>query len=284
MLYIAKRYVARTDLRQMLKKRGRVAAAAALLGLTVAACGGPAQHHGAASRLRPPAALGGAVMNTPLPASVSQLPLTTAAGQRTTLAAYRGKIVMIADFITLCQDVCPMISANTAAMARQVQAAGLAGKVALLQITADPERDTPARLTAYQKLFGGPRRDWTLLTATTAAGTATLWNFFMVYYQRVPEGDPPATDWLTGQKLTYDVQHSSTLIFLSPDGNERYVADDDTPDTRGTLPPATLIRFMDPQGHSNLYHPNPADSWTVPQALQVLSWLAGRAIPGAASS
>ena len=266
-----------------LRRRGRVAAAAALLGLSVAACGSPAQQHGAASGLRPPAALGGAVMNTPLPASVSQLPLTTAAGQRTTLAAYRGKIVMIADFITLCQDMCPMISANTAALARQVQAAGLTGKVALLELTVDPQRDTPARLAAYQKLFGGPRRDWTLLTATTVAGTATLCNFFYIYFHRVPEGSPPATDWLTGQKLTYDVSHSDTLIFLSPDGKERYVANA-AADARGSTLPPTLMRFMDPQGYHNLYHPNPAESWTVPQARQVLSWLAGRAIPAAPSS
>jgi protein SCO1/2 len=222
-------------------------------------------------------------MSTPLPASVSRLPLTTAAGQRTTLAAYRGKIVMIADFLTLCQDMCPMISANTAAMARQVQAAGLAGKVALLEITVDPQRDTPARLAAYQKMFGGPRRDWTLLTATTEAGTAALWKFFHVYYHRQPEDDRDATDWLTGKKLTYDVEHSNTLIFLSADGKQCYIANA-AADTGGTLPPPALIRFMDSQGRRNLYHPNPGDSWTVPQAMQVLSWLAGRTIPAAASS
>jgi protein SCO1/2 len=260
-----------------------VAAAAAVLTAVLAACGGSAQQHSAASRPHPPAALGGVVMSDPVPASIARLPLTTAAGKSTTLAAYRGKIVMIADFLTLCQDMCPMISANTAAMARQVQAAGLAGKVALLEITVDPQRDTPARLAAYQKMFGGPRPDWTLATATTEAGTAALWKFFHVYYHRQPEDDPPGTDWLTGKKLTYDVEHSNTLIFLSPDGKQRYVASA-AADTRGTLPPPALVRFMDAQGRDNLHHPDPGDSWTVPQALQVLSWLAGRVIPAAASS
>jgi hypothetical protein len=35
---------------------------------------------------------------------------------------------------------------------------------------------------------------------------------------------------------------------------------------------------MTPQGRHNLYHPSPGGSWTVPQAMQVLSWLAGRTI------
>jgi protein SCO1 len=260
-----------------LRRRGRVAAVAAVLAAVLAACGGSAQHDSAASRPHPPAALGGVVMSDPVPASIARLPLTTAAGQRTTLAAYRGKIVMIADSLTLCQDMCPMISANIAAMARQLQAAGLARQIALLEITVDPQRDTPARLAAYQKMFGSPQPAWTLATATTAAATAALWKFFHVYYQRQPVDDPDATDWLTGQKLTYDVEHSNTLIFLSADGKQRYIVDA-AADTGGNRPPPALIRFMTPQGRHNLYHPSPGGSWTVPQAMQVLSWLAGRTI------
>ena len=260
-----------------LRRRGRAVAAAVVLAAVLTACGGSAQHDNAASRPHPPATLGGVVMSDPVSASIARLPLTTAAGQRTTLAAYRGKIVMIADSLTLCQDMCPMISANVAAMARQVQAAGLAGRIALLEITVDPQRDTPARLAAYQKMFGSPQPAWTLATATTAAATAALWKFFHVYYHRQPTDDPDATDWLTGRKLTYDVEHSNTLIFLSADGKQRYIVDA-AADTGDNRPPPALIRFMTPQGRHNLYHPSPGGSWTVPQEMQVLSWLAGRSI------
>jgi hypothetical protein len=110
--------------------------------------------------------------------------------------------------------------------------------------------------------------------------TAALWKFFHVYYHRQPTDDPDATDWLTGQKLTYDVEHSNTLIFLSADGKQRYIVDA-AADTGDNRPPPTLIRFMTPHGRHNLYHPSPGGSWTVPQAMQVLSWLAGRTIaPG----
>jgi protein SCO1 len=261
-----------------------VAIAAGLLAAALAACGGPAQQDdgASASRPQPPAALGGVTMSDPVPDSIMRLPLTTAGGQRTTLAAYRGKIVMIADFLTLCQDMCPMISANVLQVARQAQAAGLSGKVALLEITVDPERDTPARMAAYQKLFGGSRPDWTLLTARSQAGTAALWKFFHVWYQRTPEDDSAGTDWLTGKKLTFDVEHSNTIIFLSPDGKERYIADA-AADSRTNLPPKSLIQFMTSAGRHNLYHPEPSGSWTAPQAMQILSWLAGRPLPASSS-
>lgn len=255
-------------------------AGAVVLAAALAACGaGPAasSHSAAAARPSPPASLGGLEISSPLPARISALPLTTAAGQQKTLGAYRGKIVMIADFLTLCQDMCPMISANVAAIAHQVQAVGLAGKVALLEISVDPQRDTPARMAAYQKLFGGPLPDWTLLHASPA-DTAALWKYFHAYYQRQTEDNPPATDWLSGKPLTYDVEHSNTLIFLGPDGTERYVVNA-AADTSGALPPAPLVHFLDSQGRTNLYHPTPSDSWTVPQATQVLGWLAGRKIP-----
>lgn len=49
-----------------------------------------------------------------------------------------------------------------------------------------------------------------MLRRAPAAWAAALWKFFHVYYQRQPADDPDATDWLTGQKLTYDVEHSNT--------------------------------------------------------------------------
>ena len=105
-------------------------------------------------------------------------------------------------------------------MARALDADGQASKVALLEISVDPHRDTPARLRAYQQLYGGPLPDWTLLRATPA-DTAKLWKFFDVEYQRVKEPKPASIDWLTHKPLTYDVTHSDALIFLGADGHEQ---------------------------------------------------------------
>jgi hypothetical protein len=85
---------------------------------------------------------------------------------------------------------------------------------------------------------------------------------------------------MTGQKLTFDVEHSNTIIFLSPDGKQRYIADA-AADSRTNPPPKSLVDFMTSEGRNNLYHPDPSGSWTAQQALQVLGWLAGREIPAA---
>jgi protein SCO1 len=237
-------------------------AAAVLLGL--AACSG-------SSTVKPPPPSLGSVVDFAVPAAIADIPLTEANGSTTSLAAYRGKTVMIADFLSLCTDICPMISANTAAMARALAADGQSGKVALLEISVDPQRDTPARLRAYQRLYGGPLADWTLLRASPA-NTAKLWKFFGVDYQRVKEEKPPSIDWLTHQPLTYDVAHSDDLVFLDAAGREKFVVDG-APDTAGKLPPGQLVKFLDPSGLTALYHPTPVDDWTVAQGLQVFSWL-----------
>jgi protein SCO1 len=212
-----------------------------------------------------------------VPASIRNLPLTTPSGKTTTLAAYTGKPVMIADFLSLCTDICPMITANTVAMAKALQADGYAGKVALLEISVDPARDTPKRLTAYEKLYGGSLPDWDVLRATPA-DTKALWQYFHVYYEKTKEPKTPAVDWLTHKPLTYDVEHSDTLIFLDAQGRERFVVDGG-PDVGKNIPPAKLVQFLNGEGVHDLYHPDKVEDWTVSQGLSVFSWLLGKRLP-----
>jgi protein SCO1 len=249
--------------RQMRSLRAAALPVAAAMLLGLVACGG--------SAVKPPPPSLGEVVDFGVPAAIAHIPLTEANGSTTSLAAYRGKTVMIADFLSLCTDICPLISANTAAMARALAADGQSGKVALLEISVDPQRDTPARLRAYQKLYGGPLADWTLLRASPA-NTAKLWKFFGVEYQRIKEPKPPSIDWLTHEPLTYDVAHSDALVFLDADGREKFVVDG-APDASGNLPPGQLVKFLDPSGLTALYHPTPVEDWTVAQGLQVFSWL-----------
>jgi protein SCO1/2 len=211
------------------------------------------------------------VVDFPVPAAIQNLPLTKPDGTTTTLADYRGTTVMIADFLSTCTDICPMISANTVALARALNAAGQQRKVALLEISIDPQRDTAPRLRAYQKLFGATPSNWTLLRATPA-DTAKLWKFFGVQYARAKEEKPAAIDWLTHRPLTYDVTHLDALIFLSPDGHERYVIQGD-PDARGHAVPVELLKTLTAQGKNALSHPNPVVDWTVTQGIGVFSWL-----------
>src|SRR5580658_933894 len=50
-------------------------------------------------------------------------------GHTVTLAELKGKVVVLAPFLTLCQDECPLITAAYIGLQRDLRAAGLAQKV-----------------------------------------------------------------------------------------------------------------------------------------------------------
>ncbi len=232
----------------------------AALGTATAACGGDPPGP-------PPPSLG-IVQDRAVPS----IPLLDEQGRPTSLQAFRGKVVMLAPFLTLCQEVCPITTGAMLQMERAVKAAGLGGRVAFVEVTVDPGRDIPARLAAYANMAGV---DWTLLTGTPADLSA-LWRFFAVYYQKVPEASPAGVDWWTHQPLTYDVDHSDGFIVIDQRGHERFTTPNQ-PDIGGRLKPA-LSRLLDGTGQHNLAQPQ-QPTWSVRQGLDVVGWLLGRSIP-----
>jgi cytochrome oxidase Cu insertion factor (SCO1/SenC/PrrC family) len=148
-----------------------------------------------------------------------------------------------------------------------------------LSITVDPDRDTPARLAAYQQLFAPAPANWTLLTGTPDA-VAALWRYLGVFIQKVPDTGPAPKDWLTGKPLTYDITHSDELFFVDANRSERFLFTGSPHVAPGTQLPQALLHFLDETGMNNLNRPG-ADAWTVTDELEVLSWLLGRRIPSA---
>jgi protein SCO1/2 len=215
----------------------------------------------------------GVVQDRPLPA----IPLISSSGAASSLAAYRGKYVVMAPFLTLCQDECPLVTGAFIALKRDVDAAGLGGKVVFMEITVDPGRDTPARLAAYAREFGA---DWPLLTGTPA-NLDTLWRYLGVSVQIVPEEQPPKIDWYTGTPLTYDVDHTDGYFLIGPRGQVRF-SDSNPPNLRGRLG-KKLAGLLDDGGVQNLDHPDDPN-WTLSDALQSISWLVGQNIPGGANT
>ncbi len=192
-----------------------VASVSIAVGLLSGACSGPAAAPG------PPSAYLGTIVNNPLPAGIGNLHLTDDAGRTMSLAALHGQIVVLADFLTLCQETCPLTTGNLLDMDRAVTTAGLASQVRFVELTVDPTRDTPSRLAAYRALVAAPP-NWLLLTGNT--GTVnSIWRYFRVWYQKVQEGTPAGVDWLTGRPLSYDVSHEDALIYLDPASRERFV-------------------------------------------------------------
>lgn len=224
--------------------------------MLLAACGSSA----------PPAppANQGLILNRSTP---KHLELLDQHGQPVSLETLHGKVVVLAPFLSLCQDECPLITAAYTSLQRDVRAAGLSHRVAFVEATVDPGRDSVARLAAYQKEFGA---DWDLWTGTPAQMTA-FWKPFGVSYQIVPEEQPPKTDWLTGQPLTYDVDHTDGYIIVDANGRERFV-DASAPNIPGLSP--KLKALLNGGGLHNLTHPLPTN-WTTADALAALSWVLG---------
>jgi protein SCO1/2 len=247
---------------------GRLAVALTASAFALTACGGARNVPG------PPSAYVGTVMDRPLPGSVGDLPLSTDAGQPTSLGALRGQIVVLADFLTLCQETCPLTTGNLLEMDRAVTAAGLADRVRFAELTVDPNRDTPGRLRAYRAMVGASA-NWLLLTGSPAV-IGRIWRYFGIWYQQVNEGSPAGTDWMTGKQLTYDVAHQDALVYIDARGRERFLVVGSPNATRAPIAPA-LRRFLSAQGRADLRHPD-ASTWTVPEALSPIAWLTGRPI------
>lgn len=233
------------------------------VGTVLAACG--------TSAPPAPSANEGLILNRPTPVHV---PLENQYGKTVTLAGLRGKDIVLAPFLTLCQDECPLVTAAFIGLQRDVKAAGLGSKVVFVEATVDPGRDTVARLAAYQKEFGA---NWDLWTGTPAH-LATFWKQFGVSYQIVAEEQPPHNDWWTGKPLTYDVNHTDGYLLINSAGRERFI-DANAPNLDGKLSPK-LEKLLNAGGVEGLQHPQQTD-WTVSQALAAISWLVGTTIPAA---
>ncbi len=219
-----------------------------------------------------PAPSAGSLFDKPIPDSIASLPLVDQNGHTVSLASLRGKTVVLADFLTLCQEICPLTSTNLHQVAKAAEAAGLSSSVVVVEATVDPQRDTPARLAAYEKLYGA-LPNWELLTGTPAQ-IAALWKEFGASYDKVAEPAGPAPiDWMTGKPLTFDVEHQDVVFVIGPDGHEKWLVSGN-PNTNGAKPPSTLWDFLNDDGQANFSSP-PSKSWTAADVEQAVSYVTG---------
>jgi len=254
------------------RRRGRrsVLAAGAVVVVLAAAGGLVAAMRGGAPG--PPSSALGISEDRAVPAAVLGIPLVDDRGRTTSLGAFRGRIVVLTSFLTSCQETCPLTTGAFLDMRRDVDAAGLGQKVVFVEASVDPGRDTPSRLAAYARVTGA---SWPLLTGTPS-NLAALWGSFGIYYQKVAEDSPPGIDWQTGKPYTYDVDHSDGFLVFDQTLHERFVTGA-APDLAHHTLPASLQEMLDAQGLTNLRHPG-RDSWTIPEGLEAVGWVAGRTI------
>lgn len=244
--------------------------------LTLTACS--AQGSGASSEATTNGTSSGNSIGTPLnasvPESVRNLTFTTSDGKRTSLAALTGRIVVLSDAMTLCQETCPLDTATLVQTARAEAERASAEPPVFISLTVDPARDTRAQLQAYRRLFTDPPGDWQAWTGS-AKNVNALWNYLGVWRKRVADDPGPAPrNWRTGAKLTYDVQHSDEVFFFDTAGRERFVLEGVPDASRGSVP-RKLRQFMSTEGTTNLDHPA-ATAWTEAQAETVITSLRRR--------
>ncbi|GAB3918026.1 hypothetical protein GCM10011575_42500 [Microlunatus endophyticus] len=234
--------------------------------LTLAGCGA----------VKAPGVNVGTRLEAAVPEAILDLPLDDTAGVVRHLSSFSGRILVISDGMTLCQETCPLDTTTVVQTARRLDAAGLGSKVEFLTITVDPVRDTVPQIAAYRRLYtrAGQVPDWTVLTGS-AADVARLWRYFGVYTKKVPAEDPPPVNWRTGKPLTYDIEHSDEVFFIDAAGSERFVLEGPPVVRDRSDIPKTIYHFLDEDGRHDLAHP-PSTDWTEAQALQVLSWLLDR--------
>jgi cytochrome oxidase Cu insertion factor (SCO1/SenC/PrrC family) len=211
-------------------------------------------------------------IDTKVPADVADIPLTNQYGAPTDLAALRGRIVVFADFMTSCQEECPITTGALLTVERSIAEAHETDRVAVVEITVDPGRDSPSRLLAFENKF-----DAHLTTLTgTPANISRLWAFFGVWYKKVAESNPPDIDWQTGRPYTYDITHTDDAFVLGTSGSVRALSIGNADVDKNLSKP--LSSLLDAEGRHDLTQPG-LDSWTPADMLHEVGTLLGHPIP-----
>jgi protein SCO1/2 len=130
--------------------------------------------------------------------------LTNQAGESHGLDVYRGHPVLVTMFYGSCPATCPLIIDTLRATERELNAAQRANLRVLL-ISIDPDRDTPATMSALAVSRHVDTARWSM-ARTDEATVRKIAALLNVQYRKLPSGD---------------FNHSTVIALLSPDGELR---------------------------------------------------------------
>ena len=140
--------------------------------------------------------------------------LTDQYGTQRSLSDFKGKVVSLFFGFTHCPDICPTHLARQAEVMRQL--GSQAEQVAVLFVTLDPERDTPAALKSYMDAFD-PR--FIALTGSSEQ-TNKVAKQYKIFWQKT---------LLPDSALIYTIDHTTNSFVIDQKGRLRLTVPHEMP-------------------------------------------------------
>ena len=216
---------------------------------------------------------GGTFLSEPIPSDVLSLTFTDADGKKFTLGSLKGKYVVFANFLTSCQEICPMTTANLRDVGDAVAASALKDKVVVLDLSVDGLRDTPSRMRKYLDLYESKNFN---AASSDVASLAAFWKYFGAPATKeefsAEDASKMPVDWMTGKPNDYDMMHSDVVAIVDDKSNWVWL-DLGYPQV-GSEIPAKMKAFLSEQGLKNLKKPEGV-TWDTKAVLGALSQLTG---------
>ena len=129
--------------------------------------------------------------------------LTDQHGRSVSLAALKGKPVLIDFIYTRCKTECPLLTSRFSAIARLL-GPSLGAQATMVSITIDPAHDHPAELLEYAKAHGAELSGWLFLSGS-AKDIAKVAALYGLRIEQDADGS---------------VAHIATSFLLGPDGHQ----------------------------------------------------------------
>lgn len=141
---------------------------------------------------------------------------------------YKGDISLISFIFTNCPDVCPTITANMSNIQRELEDTS---GIRFIEITFDPERDTPSALKDYKETYRLDEQ-FSLLTGDPET-VGTLLSRLDIFAEKT------YADSLDQDSTEYSMRHSNILYLMDEQGRIRaeYPAH--------VVPPANVIEDIE---------------------------------------
>jgi protein SCO1/2 len=146
------------------------------------------------------------------PKPAPDLPLTDQAGQPFSLAAHRGKTLVIYFGYTACPDVCPLTLAQLTQVWHKLNPAD-AARFQPVFVTVDPERDTQAVIAGYLAAFDRAMADDRELGFIGLRGTPEALAAVLAGYGAKAEKRPQP-----GSAIGYTMDHTASTFVIDTKG------------------------------------------------------------------